>query len=237
MLLSGVEHRTLLLQTWVSRPMRCVFTIVPPYGAVLTSHCLLQDLQRILTRSLDLLYSGTNSPSGLQMDSDYLLVITTMETQILAWQHEWANHVPSELSSPRTLKSILNCGKGEGERVEQHIRLSAKFYFSYAMLIVNSFGLQNALERSAVDIGHFFARCHSSAVACATVLRDEMGPQGFLRYATDSTYVMASYAVLSLLKVSHIFFPLSYSSIDSSPPLHSYSDPSSKSSSITRPRS
>lgn len=50
-----------------------------------------QDLQRILTRSLDLLYSGTNSPSGLQTDSDYLLVITTMETQILAWQHEWVH--------------------------------------------------------------------------------------------------------------------------------------------------
>ena len=79
--------------------------------------------------------------------------------------------------------------------------LSAKFYFNYAMLIVNSFGLQNALERSAVDIGHFFARCYSSAVACATVMRDEMGPCGYLRYAPDSNYVQGSYAVLSLLKV------------------------------------
>lgn len=70
------------------------------------------------------------------------------------------------------------------------------------MLIVNSFGLQNALERSAVDIGHFFARCHSSAVACATVMRDELGPLGYLRYAPDSNYVMGSYAVVSLLKVS-----------------------------------
>ncbi len=51
----------------------------------------IKDLQRILTRSLDLLYAGTNTPSGLQLDSDYLLVITTMETQILAWQHEWVN--------------------------------------------------------------------------------------------------------------------------------------------------
>ena len=86
--------------------------------------------------------------------------------------------------------------------------VSAKFYFNYAMLIVNSFGLQNALERSAVDIGHFFARCHSSAVACAKVLRDEAGPLGYLRYSSDSTYVMASYAVLSLLKVG---LPLSRS--------------------------
>ncbi|GJE87047.1 Zn(II)2Cys6 transcription factor [Phanerochaete sordida] len=142
------------------------------------------DLQRILTRSLDLLYSGTNSPSGLQMDSDYLLVITTMETQILAWQHEWTN------------RKLV-----ESEHVNTYRRLAARFHFNYAMLIVNSFGLQNALERSAVDIGHFFARCHSSAVACATVLRDDTGPQGYLRYAPDSTYVMGSYAVLSLLKL------------------------------------
>ncbi|CAL1705481.1 unnamed protein product [Somion occarium] len=145
------------------------------------------DLQRILTRSLDLLYSGTNTASGLQMDSDYLLVITTMETQILAWQHEWAN--------------IRHVGIGEPDHVRKYRELSGKFYFNYAMLIVNSFGLQNALERSAVDIGHFFARCHSSAVACATLFRDEIGPLGYLRYAPDSNFVQASYAVLSLLKL------------------------------------
>lgn len=50
-----------------------------------------QDLQRILTRSLDLLYSGTTNSSGLQVDCDFLLVIKTMETQLLAWHHEWLN--------------------------------------------------------------------------------------------------------------------------------------------------
>ena len=85
--------------------------------------------------------------------------------------------------------------------------LIANFYFHYAMLTINAFGLQNALERSAVDIGHFFARCHSSAVSCATILRDEMGPSGFLKYSSDSTFVMGSYAVLSLLKVCSICAP------------------------------
>ena len=79
--------------------------------------------------------------------------------------------------------------------------LVANLYFHYAMLTINAFGLQNALERSAVDIGHFFARCHSSAVSCALLLRDEMGPHGYLKYAPDSHFVMGSYAVLSLLKV------------------------------------
>jgi hypothetical protein len=72
------------------------------------------------------------------------------------------------------------------------------------MLVVNSFGLQNAIERSAVDVGHFFTRCHSSATACATLVRDELAPRGFLKYSPDSHFVMISYAVLSLLKVSII---------------------------------
>ncbi|KAI0672819.1 fungal-specific transcription factor domain-containing protein [Trametes maxima] len=145
------------------------------------------DLQRILTRSLDLLYSGTTNSSGLQVDCDFLLVIKTMETQLLAWHHEWLNVRSVEL--------------GENERVRKYRLLIANFYFHYAMLTINAFGLQNALERSAVDIGHFFARCHSSAVSCADILRDEMGPAGYLKYAPDSHFVMGSYAVLSLLKL------------------------------------
>ncbi|KAI6132068.1 hypothetical protein EDD16DRAFT_1534431 [Pisolithus croceorrhizus] len=36
------------------------------------------ELQRIVSRSLDFLYSGTNTPSGLQTDCDYLLIIKTI---------------------------------------------------------------------------------------------------------------------------------------------------------------
>ncbi|KAI0636582.1 fungal-specific transcription factor domain-containing protein [Trametes polyzona] len=144
------------------------------------------DLQRILTRSLDLLYSGTTNSSGLQVECDFLLVIKTMETQLLAWHHEWLE-----------VRSVT----GENEYAQKYRKLIANYYFHYAMLTINAFGLQNALERSAVDIGHFFARCHSSAVSCAQLLRDEMGPLGYLKYAPDSHFVMGSYAVLSLLKL------------------------------------
>ena len=82
-----------------------------------------------------------------------------------------------------------------------HQKMMGTFYLNYALLVVNSFGLQNALERSQVDIGHFFARCHAAATACAATIRDEMGPCGTLRYCTDSVFVQGSYAVLSLLKV------------------------------------
>ena len=46
-------------------------------------------LQRILSRSLEFLYSGTESASGLLVDCDYMLVIKSFETQILTWEQEW----------------------------------------------------------------------------------------------------------------------------------------------------
>ncbi|KAM6500251.1 Fungal specific transcription factor domain containing protein [Amanita muscaria] len=144
------------------------------------------ELQRILSRSLDFLYSGTDSISGLQAHCDYLLVIKTFEAQILAWRQFWQRLRPWE---------------GELPNVSEYKQLISQFYFNYAMLIVNSFGLQNALERSAIDIGHFFARCHSSATTCAVLVRDHLGPKGFLRYTPDSHCVMISYAVLTLLKL------------------------------------
>ncbi|KIJ24429.1 hypothetical protein M422DRAFT_62342 [Sphaerobolus stellatus SS14] len=155
--------------TWWRNPMS------PPTDASLASYV---ELQRILSRSLDFLYSGTSSPSGLQIDCDYLLVTKSIETQIRAWSHEWSHHPAATTQS----------------------NIMRQFYCNYALLVVNSFGLQNALERSPVDIGHFFARCHGAATTVATVVRDELGPSGFLRYCTDSNFVQTSYAIVSLIK-------------------------------------
>jgi len=74
------------------------------------------------------------------------------------------------------------------------------------MLVLNSFGLQNALERSPVDIAYFFARCQYCATTVATTVRDELGPSGYMKYSPDSHFVQTSYAVLSLLKVFILFF-------------------------------
>lgn len=142
-----------------------------------------QELQRIVSRSLDLLYSGTTSPSGLQTACDYLQIIRAIESQIEAWLNTWAHMIHSANAHTAYRLAI------------------AKFYFNYAMLVVNSFGLQNALDHSPVDIGYFFGRVHTSATACCFAIKDEVAPGGFLRYAPDSHFVLTSYAVLSLLKV------------------------------------
>ncbi|KAG8728740.1 hypothetical protein FRC11_010306, partial [Ceratobasidium sp. 423] len=142
------------------------------------------EMQRILSRSLDFLYSGTQSASGLQTDCDYLLVIKTIESQLQSWNDDWEYHHKDDTSPTSEYRS-----------------LAGAFYYHYAMLVVNSFGLQNAMERSRVDIGHFFSRCHTSAMSCALVVRDELAPRGYMRYSPDSHFVFTSYAVLTLLKL------------------------------------
>ena len=77
-----------------------------------------------------------------------------------------------------------------------------RFYYHYALLVINSFGLENAFQNSPVDMAHFFGRCHSNAMACVLIMRDEIASAGWLRYSPDSHFVLCSYAVLSLLKVN-----------------------------------
>jgi len=144
------------------------------------------ELQRIVSRSLDLLYSGTSTPSGLQSDCDYLLVIKTFEQQIVAWLHEWTNARPVVTND---------------EVLKDYSSTLMMFYFHYYQLVIHSFGLQNAIERSPVDIPYFFAKCHTSATNVAIIARDELAPRGFLRHSPDSHFVFLSYAVLSLLKL------------------------------------
>ncbi|KAJ7461651.1 fungal-specific transcription factor domain-containing protein [Mycena latifolia] len=143
------------------------------------------DLQRIISRSLDLLYSGTDTASGLLENCDYLLVIKTFETQVIASRQHWESVAAEQTSSLWS----------------EYRNYISQFYYHYAMLVLNSFGLQNALERAPLNIGHFFARCHSSAIACAVLVRDHLGPRGFMKYSPDSHFVQTSYAVLSLLKL------------------------------------
>lgn len=117
------------------------------------------------------------------------------------------------------------------DRIAKYNGLMAEFYTNYAMLVFNSYGLQNAMDRSPVDIPHFFARVHSSAKTCAVLVKEDLGPLDFLKYAPDSLFVFSSYAVLSLLKVNDILlYPHQRSSS------HRNSDAPTRIPCITRPR-
>ncbi|KAG2336590.1 hypothetical protein BDR05DRAFT_953242 [Suillus weaverae] len=85
---SGALERYEYDKTWLLLGM----AISLPLADTALAACI--KLQRIVSRSLDFLYSGTNTPSDLQTDCDYLIIIKTIETQILAWQHEWTSTRP-----------------------------------------------------------------------------------------------------------------------------------------------
>ncbi|KAH7107577.1 fungal-specific transcription factor domain-containing protein [Auriculariales sp. MPI-PUGE-AT-0066] len=143
------------------------------------------EVQRLLSRSLDFLYAGyNNTNSELQSDNDYLLVVKTIEAQFMNWRQDW-----DEIQ------------KNFQDGNVQYRASMGRFYWNYAALVINSFGLQNALERSGADMGHFFGRCHFSAMTLLAVVRDELAPSGALKYSPDPHFVQISYAVLTLLKL------------------------------------
>ncbi|KAF9261404.1 hypothetical protein L218DRAFT_905442 [Marasmius fiardii PR-910] len=148
------------------------------------------DLQRILSRSLEFLHSGTDSSNGLQTSCDYMLVVKTFESQIMASKERWAS---GEDYIQHSLKQTPS--------MNEYKVLIGQLYYNYVLLVLNSYGLQNALERSPLDIGHFFARCHGCAMTCSLLVRDHLGPSGFMKYSPDSHFVQTSYAVLTLLKL------------------------------------
>jgi hypothetical protein len=147
-----------------------------------------------MSRSLDILGS-TNGTSMMQSDMDYLAVIRTMESQLVDWNYAAANALSAHAAR------WARAGGPDAVARAQYFDIIMRFYFHYAMLVVNSFGLQNAMDRASVNIPHFFTRCHTHATKCAMLVRDELGPRGYMRYSPDSHFVLCSYAVLSLLKV------------------------------------
>ncbi|KAJ7824695.1 hypothetical protein B0H13DRAFT_2241306 [Mycena leptocephala] len=94
------------------------------------------------SRSLDVLYSGTDSASGLIEHCDYLLVVKTLRRR-------------SSLAAHWNSVAVAN-----GDEV---------LLLQLTMLVLNSFGLQNALERSPLDIGHFL---RGTSYAVLSLLKD-----------------------------------------------------------------
>ena len=84
---SGCNLHLLVGGTLALWPTWYVFS--PPAEVLLLTP--LEELQRITSRTLDLLYSETDSPSGLLVDVDYLLVIKTFERQIQTWYEQVAD--------------------------------------------------------------------------------------------------------------------------------------------------
>lgn len=89
-----------------------------------------------------------------------------------------------------------------------YIARQAPLRYNYAVLVLNSFGLQCALERpsngAAIDKPQYLVRCvHAAKEIIATV---KHGMREILRYAPDPTFVAVAYACVFLLKLIRPLF-------------------------------
>lgn len=89
-----------------------------------------------------------------------------------------------------------------------YIARQAPLRYNYAVLVLNSFGLQYALERpsdfASADKPQYLARCvHAAKEIISTVM---YGMREILRYAPDPTFVTVAYACVFLLKLIQPMF-------------------------------
>ncbi|WFD35633.1 hypothetical protein MCUN1_002491 [Malassezia cuniculi] len=89
-----------------------------------------------------------------------------------------------------------------------YIARQAPLRYNYAVLVLNSFGLQCALDRpsngAAIDKPQYLVRCvHAAKEIIATV---KHGMREILRYAPDPTFVAVAYACVFLLKLIRPLF-------------------------------
>lgn len=89
-----------------------------------------------------------------------------------------------------------------------YIARQAPLRYNYAVLVLNSFGLQCALEQpsngAVIDKPQYLVRCvHAAKEIIATV---KHGMREILRYAPDPTFVAVAYACVFLLKLIRPLF-------------------------------
>ncbi|KAK0543055.1 hypothetical protein OC846_003662 [Tilletia horrida] len=99
--------------------------------------------------------------------------------------------------------SNITTGMTHDERVLFFLTQQAPLRWFYVVLLINSFGLQRAVETQSDDKGYFFIKCLSSAKGMLKAAQTGLRP--VLRYAPDAQFVMISYAAVFLLKLLRQF--------------------------------
>lgn len=92
-------------------------------------------------------------------------------------------------------------------RTLHFITKQAPMRYNYAVLILNSFGLQHAVDfptRSGLDKGLYFTKCLEAAKGIVAAACDGLRP--VLRYSPDTHFVIISYACVFLLKLTRPTF-------------------------------
>lgn len=211
-------------EDWIIRNSRhwCLQRLSQPWDMAI---CGLVELLRLTSRQLDLLYSSTSSISGLNTDLDYANVLHIFNEQLDEWHAVW--QARGFFTSPHDNKNRftgVNISKEEEAAAESlrsantpvppaddedHQRRTLHFLtkqapvrYNYAVLILNSFGLQHAVDfplRGGLHKGIYYTKCLQAAKNIIFAARDGLKP--ILAYSPDTLFVIISYACVFLLKL------------------------------------
>ncbi|KAH9051379.1 fungal-specific transcription factor domain-containing protein [Lactarius deliciosus] len=145
-------------------------------------------LFRIINQFHQKVFSDLDVPNGLNRSIDFRAVILEYDQLLHNCREEWAERFARD-SDP----SDLAC--------EFRAKL-LPFHSNYAMLVMFSFGFQEAFLRG-FQAGDevFFTRSLDCAKAVVTVLVDSLVPTGYIRFAPDGYFVFAAFASAFMLKL------------------------------------
>ncbi|KAH9030570.1 fungal-specific transcription factor domain-containing protein [Lactarius deliciosus] len=145
-------------------------------------------LFRIINQFHQKVFSDLEVPNGLNRSIDFREVTLEYDQLLHDCREEWAERFARD-SDP----SDPAC--------EFRAKL-LPFYSNYAMLVMFSFGFQEAFLRG-FQAGDevFFTRSLDCAKAVVTVLVDSLVPTGYIRFAPDGYFVFAAFASAFMLKL------------------------------------
>ncbi|KAH9024620.1 fungal-specific transcription factor domain-containing protein [Lactarius pseudohatsudake] len=145
-------------------------------------------LFRIINQFHQKVFSDLDVPNGLNRSIDFREVTLEYDQLLHNCREEWAERFARD-SDP----SDPAC--------EFRAKL-LPFYSNYAMLVMFSFGFQEAFLRG-FQAGDevFFTRSLECAKTVVTVLVDSLVPTGYIRFAPDGYFVFAAFASAFMLKL------------------------------------
>lgn len=192
----------------------------------------LVELLRISTRQFDFLFSSTTTVSGLNTEIDYNTTIRIFNEQLNEWHDLWqargffTTPFSHEKEIDHSLRPVLREERKLAERLRNadlaeapsidvdHDRRTMHFItkqaplrYNYAVLLLNSFGLQHAMDfpkRSGMDKGIYLSKCLEAAKNVVHAACEGMRP--VLSYAPDTHFIIIAYACVFLLKLTRPAF-------------------------------
>lgn len=192
----------------------------------------LVELLRISTRQFDFLFSSTTTVSGLNTEIDYNTTLRIFNEQLNEWHDLWQargffttpysqekeiDHSlrPVSREERKLAERLRNADLSEAPSIDaDHDRRTMHFItkqaplrYNYAVLLLNSFGLQHAMDfpkRSGMDKGIYLSKCLEAAKNVVHAACEGMRP--VLSYAPDTHFIILAYACVFLLKLTRPAF-------------------------------